>query len=97
LNSKSPAETIRDGLSDELAMTMSALKAHPKVYWIWNHRRWCLEHLPDGPGLEGDPNFQGWKQAAWDRELFVVERMLDSDPRNCKFVYLRFSTFLILL
>jgi len=66
-------------------MTMSALKANPKVYWIWNHRRWCLERLPDGPGEEGDPNFHGWKQAAWDRELFVVEKMLDADPRNCKF------------
>ncbi len=66
-------------------MTMSALKANPKVYWIWNHRRWCLERLPDGPGEEGEPNFHGWKQAAWDRELFVVEKMLDADPRNCKF------------
>lgn len=65
-------------------MTMSALKAHPKVYWIWNHRRWCLEHLPNGPGQEHESTFQGWKQAAWDRELFVVEKMLDADARNCK-------------
>jgi len=78
----SPAETIRDLLSDELAMTMTALKSHPKVYWIWNHRRWCLEHLPDGPGQDGDPDFQGWKQAAWDKELFIVEKMLDADSRN---------------
>ena len=65
-------------------MTMSALKAHPKVYWIWNHRRWCLENVPTGPGtLEGDPSFLGWKQAAWDKELYVVEKMLDADSRNC--------------
>lgn len=69
-------------------MTMSALKSHPKVYWIWNHRRWCLEHMPDGPGQDGDPDFQGWKQAAWDTELFVVEKMLDADSRNCKHVFL---------
>lgn len=65
-------------------MTMSALKAHPKVYWIWNHRRWCLENIPTGPGtLEGEISFLSWKQAAWDKELLVVEKMLDADPRNC--------------
>jgi len=65
-------------------MTMSALKAHPKVYWIWNHRRWCLANVPAGPGtLEGEALFLGWKQTAWDKELFVVEKMLDADPRNC--------------
>jgi geranylgeranyl transferase type-2 subunit alpha len=65
-------------------MTMTALKAHPKVYWIWNHRRWCLENIPDLS--ESDPNDNTWKKEAWDRELFVVEKMLDSDPRNCMFL-----------
>ncbi|KAH9484165.1 Geranylgeranyl transferase type-2 subunit alpha [Psilocybe cubensis] len=60
---------------------MSALKTHPKVYWIWNHRMWCLEHIPEGPGQDAETIF-GWKQKAWDRELFVVEKMLDADPRN---------------
>lgn len=69
-------------LSDDLSMTTAALKAHPKVYWIWNHRRWCLENVPDGPGDENsDPN--GWRKANWDKELFVVEKMLDADARNC--------------
>jgi len=63
---------------------MSALKAHPKVYWIWNHRRWCLENLPNGPGQEGDADFMGWKQSSWDKELGLVELMLLADPRNCK-------------
>jgi Protein prenyltransferase alpha subunit repeat len=62
-------------------MTSVALKAHPKVYWIWNHRRWCLENVPDGP----DEEPQGWKKASWDKELFVVEKMLDADARNCEF------------
>lgn len=65
-------------------MTMSALKAHPKVYWIWNHRRWCLENIPKGPGQEGERTFYGWRQAAWDKELSVVEKMQDVDPRNCE-------------
>src|SRR5277367_3336023 len=71
-------------LTDELAMTTSALKKHPKVYWIWNHRRWCLENVPDGPGEDGEVDANGWKQANWTRELQVVERMLDADARNCE-------------
>ncbi|PPQ78529.1 LOW QUALITY PROTEIN: hypothetical protein CVT25_011801, partial [Psilocybe cyanescens] len=74
-------ETINDLLTDELAMTMSALKTHPKVYWIWNHRMWCLEHVPESLGQDSE-SASGWRQKAWDRELFVVEKMLDADPRN---------------
>ncbi|KAJ3508676.1 hypothetical protein NLJ89_g5629 [Agrocybe chaxingu] len=79
---KSSPDEVKSVLTDELAMTMSALRAHPKVYWIWNHRRWCLESVPNGPGQESEPSYLGWKQSAWDRELFVVEKMLDADPRN---------------
>jgi len=57
---------------------MTFLRQHPKVYWIWNHRRWCLEHVPAGP--EGEP--QGWKKANWAQELRAVEKMLDADARN---------------
>ncbi|KAF8163141.1 rab-protein geranylgeranyltransferase [Crassisporium funariophilum] len=76
------AEERKNLLSDELSMTMSQLKAHPKIYWIWNHRRWCLETVPEGPGSEGEPDVLGWKQSVWDKELLVVERMLDADSRN---------------
>lgn len=62
-------------------MTTAFLKQHPKVYWIWNHRQWCLQQVPDGPS-ETDAN--GWRQTYWNKELFVVEKMLDADPRNCK-------------
>ena len=68
-------------LTDELALTTSQLKLHPKVYGIWNHRRWCLTNVPDGPS---DDNRDGWRQAYWNKELFVVEKMLDADARNCK-------------
>jgi geranylgeranyl transferase type-2 subunit alpha len=78
----------RDVLAEELIMTMSALKARPKVYWIWNHRRWCLENIPDGPGEA----VHGWKQDAWNKELFVVQKMLDADPRNCMFFLIRFQS-----
>ncbi|KAJ9127899.1 hypothetical protein QFC24_000184 [Naganishia onofrii] len=37
-------------LTSELRLTTSYLKIHPKVYWIWTHRKWCLEHIPEGPG-----------------------------------------------
>ncbi|KAH9854091.1 rab-protein geranylgeranyltransferase [Lenzites betulinus] len=73
-----PAE-INDLLSDDLSLTTAFLKQHPKVYWIWNHRQWCLQQVPDGP-TEAEPH--GWRQAYWNKELFVVERMLDADPRN---------------
>ncbi|KAK2467050.1 hypothetical protein APHAL10511_001308 [Amanita phalloides] len=75
----SSLEAIHGVLSDDLAFTMNALKGHPKVYWIWNHRRWCLENIPNAPN-ESDP--QIWKKACWERELAVVEKMLDADARN---------------
>ncbi|KAJ7074238.1 rab-protein geranylgeranyltransferase [Mycena amicta] len=77
----SPAE-INDRLGEDLNMTTAALKLHPKVYWIWNHRRWCLENVPDGPGTEAEGDVSGWRKANWDREMFVVDKMLDADPRN---------------
>jgi len=67
---------------DDLAMTMASLRTHPKVYWIWNHRRWCLENVPNGPGVEGTDEFSGWRRGTWEKEMSVVEKMLDADPRN---------------
>ncbi|KAG2348523.1 rab-protein geranylgeranyltransferase [Suillus weaverae] len=78
---QSTPEQINNLLSNELSMTTTALKANPKVYWIWNHRRWCLENGPDGPERNGVPSME-WRQANWDKELFVAERMLDADARN---------------
>ncbi|KAF7311568.1 Rab geranylgeranyltransferase [Mycena kentingensis (nom. inval.)] len=73
----SPAE-INAQLSVDLDMTMAALKMFPKVYWIWNHRRWCLENVPDGP----EPGADAWRNTNWEREMFVVDKMLDADSRN---------------
>lgn len=80
----SSATEINDLLTDELSMTTVALKTHPKVYWIWSHRRWCLENTPDGPGTDTEGDMNGWRQTNWDREMFVVDKMLDADSRNCK-------------
>ncbi|PWN90812.1 protein prenylyltransferase [Acaromyces ingoldii] len=60
----------RSLLEDDLELTTHALRAHPKVYWIWNHRRWCLEEYPDETGTK------------WKRELAMVDKMLEMDPRN---------------
>ncbi|KAF9518935.1 hypothetical protein BS47DRAFT_1370925 [Hydnum rufescens UP504] len=82
-----PAE-IHARLKDDLEFTLRALKQHPKVYWIWNHRRWCLEHIPVAhdarPEAQGGAERDGldWQRQSWARELFVVEKMMDADPRN---------------
>lgn len=79
----STPERINEILEKDLVMTTIALKAHPKVYCIWTHRRWCLEQTPEGPGREGD-DLNGWRMKNWKQELFVVEKMLDVDARNCE-------------
>ncbi|AET41541.1 Rab geranylgeranyltransferase BET4 Ecym_8259 [Eremothecium cymbalariae DBVPG len=66
---------IRDELSedfwhDELSFTMVQLKSFPKVYWIWNHRVWCLN------------NCQGNALKLWKYELGIVGKILSMDPRN---------------
>ncbi|KAH7914668.1 hypothetical protein BJ138DRAFT_1078976 [Hygrophoropsis aurantiaca] len=78
---QSTPDEINDLLAEELALTTTALKANPKVYWLWNHRSWCLNNIPDGPEHNSDPN-ASWKKVSWDREMFVVEKMLDADARN---------------
>lgn len=60
-------------LEDDLSLTEHALRANPKVYWIWNHRMWCLTQYP--PSADGSSE-------VWERELKLVEKMLDYDPRN---------------
>ena len=72
---------VNDILSEDLSLTTALLKQHPKIYAIWNHRQWCLHQVPDGPS-ESDIN--EWRQSYWNKELFVVEKMLDADSRNCE-------------
>ncbi|SJX62282.1 related to Rab geranylgeranyltransferase alpha subunit [Sporisorium reilianum f. sp. reilianum] len=76
LDKKEQERTLRNQqlLEDDLMLTEHALRAHPKVYWIWNHRMWCLTQYPTSCTPTAT-----W---AWERELKLVEKMLDLDPRN---------------
>ncbi|KAJ3574574.1 hypothetical protein NP233_g1680 [Leucocoprinus birnbaumii] len=79
---QSTPDQVNQLLLNDLSMTMAALKTHPKIYWIWNHRRWCLENIPAGPGAADEENANEWQKSVWEKDLFVVEQMLDADARN---------------
>ncbi|ODN93464.1 geranylgeranyl transferase type-2 subunit alpha [Cryptococcus wingfieldii CBS 7118] len=64
-------------LANDLRLTTSYLLVHPKVYWIWTHRKWCLQSVPEGPGDSHE-----WRKKFWDGEMKLVEKMLDADARN---------------
>lgn len=65
----------RNLLSEDLDLTIEVLRIHPKVYWIWNHRKWCLQQIPS-------QNQEGI--AKWKVEIRMVDKMLDMDSRNCE-------------
>ncbi|KAM9912988.1 hypothetical protein OXX69_002040 [Metschnikowia pulcherrima] len=67
------AENVLDrceALNTDLLVAMEMMKRFPKCYWIWNHRRWCLETLDET------------KNADWNRELAIVSKVLMMDSRN---------------
>ncbi|KAG0257666.1 hypothetical protein DFQ27_005004 [Actinomortierella ambigua] len=51
----------------ELEFLQENLKLNPKSYYMWNHRRWCLEHMNNPP---------------WHKELAMVGKFLELDARN---------------
>jgi len=75
-------------LTSDLRLTTAYLKSHPKVYWIWTHRQWCLENIPDAEasspvdGVEVNRDKDEWRNQAWRKELYTVEKMLEVDARN---------------
>ncbi|KAF9080133.1 hypothetical protein BGX23_002606, partial [Mortierella sp. AD031] len=60
-------ETANKIYTSELEFVQENLKLNPKSYWMWNHRRWCLENM---------------SQPRWDRELAMVGKFLEMDARN---------------
>lgn len=65
-------------LKNELKLTMAYLQIHPKVYWIWNHRKWCLEHVPLGPAtLQASAEEAGHDQGAEVGEARKSEEMTE--------------------
>ncbi|KAG9288916.1 hypothetical protein G9A89_019538 [Geosiphon pyriformis] len=57
----------QETFSDELGFLQAIFKLNPKSYWIFNHRRWCLQNMP---------------APDWQKELSLVEKMLELDSRN---------------
>ncbi|EEB08648.2 rab geranylgeranyltransferase alpha subunit [Schizosaccharomyces japonicus yFS275] len=57
----------QDVLNNELKYVTMKLKDHPKVYWLFNHRRWSLENAP---------------YPDWQSELMLTEHLLIKDQRN---------------
>lgn len=56
-----------ESITDELNFVLLKLKQHPKSYWIWNHRIWCLTQDPN-------PN--------WKMELGLIHKFFEADSRN---------------
>ncbi|GAA6061979.1 hypothetical protein JCM10212_005223 [Sporobolomyces blumeae] len=54
-------------LEQDLALTNLALRSNPKIYAVWEHRKWVLETMPD---------------ADWAGELKLVDLFLEKDGRN---------------
>ncbi|KAJ2737287.1 Rab geranylgeranyltransferase [Coemansia sp. BCRC 34962] len=61
-----PAERQRV-LESELDFLFEIIRKNVKSYWMWNHRVWTLNSMP---------------QADWRKELALVARLLDLDARN---------------
>lgn len=59
-----------DLLGEDLNMIKGMMRQYPKCYWIWNHRRWCLEVLSQD------------HMANWSYELGLVLKVLEMDSRN---------------
>ncbi|KAL0090241.1 hypothetical protein J3Q64DRAFT_1728964 [Phycomyces blakesleeanus] len=70
-STKNPTQTIleknRTIYMNELGLFMQLIRINPKSYWLWNHRRWCLETMP---------------KPDWNGELKLVVKMLTMDARN---------------
>ncbi|KAG0351202.1 hypothetical protein BG005_009318 [Podila minutissima] len=60
-------ETANIIYTNELEFVQDNLRLNPKSYFMWNHRRWCLENM---------------SKPSWDKELGMVGKFLEMDARN---------------
>lgn len=71
------AQTLQTRLLEgDLMLLQQNMRMYPKVYWLWNHRRWCLQMLPV---VSSNPSKK------WENELSLVDMMLEMDSRNCTY------------
>lgn len=67
-------------VAEELAFNVAAIKANPKSYVTWQHRRWLLQRYDCKAAVSG--------------ELALLEKLLILDCRNCKTIcYISFLRF----
>lgn len=69
MDARSKEETRQLILADELPLTLQALRHNPKIYSVWEHRKWVLQNLP---------------KPQWRHELGLVNKFLEADARNCE-------------
>ncbi|CAE7735620.1 Rabggta [Symbiodinium sp. CCMP2592] len=71
------SKPLRELLEVELKLLEKALRKSQKVYSIWFHRKWVIEHLFQE--LKADPDSV---KLLLDTELELCGRLLDVDERN---------------
>jgi len=67
LDVSSPEKTKAERDRDELKWLEGLTQVHPKSYWVWFHRKWLSERIPN---------------TDWERELALCTRALELDQRN---------------
>lgn len=60
-------KVIHGMYAKDIHFTTACLKRQPKSYWVWHHRKWCLQNMPE---------------PTWEHELKLLDKMLDMDARN---------------
>lgn len=80
----SPQPT-KDSIKKELMINVLAIRANPKSYGAWYHRRWFIEHY-----------CKEIKEAIVEDELKLLSQLLDLDCRNCKLNVFKCALYLLL-
>ena len=70
---KSESPDFPSIVKQELLINVLAIKANPKSYSAWHHRRWFIENY-----------CEKIKEDVVKEELKLLSQLLDLDCRNCK-------------